>query len=160
MQAYEVSQKILSIGATYEVRQSGADQILNTVKGKVLSATPKLTMVDGKDGAEVAKIKGNFLKTKFQISDASGNTVGTLTFPLIALKKSFTLDLNGKQYKAQGGLTGRAFSCADSDGKTVFEISKELAFKDKFAVSVDDGIDKNAAFLAAVAVDQKFFEDK
>lgn len=159
MQSYEVSQKILSIGATYEVRASGNESILNTVKGKVLSATPKLTMVEGKDGGEVAKIKGNFLKTKFQISDANGQPVATLSFPLIALKKTFTLNLGGKQYKASGGLTGRAFNCTDESGNVVFQISKELAFKDKFAVTVDDGIPSHAAFLAAVAIDQKYFEE-
>jgi uncharacterized protein YxjI len=160
MQAYEVSQKILSIGATYEVRQPGNDGILNTIQGKVLSATPKLTMREGKEGGEVAKIQGNFFKTKFQISDSQGNSVGTLSFPFIALKKSFTLDIGGKQYKATGGLTGRAFTCTDSTGKTVFEVSKQLALKDKFAVHVSESVPRDTAFLAAVAIDQKFFQDK
>lgn len=160
MQQYEVSQKILSIGATYEVRASGNAELLNTVKGKVLSATPKLTMVEGKDGPEVAKIKGNFLKTKFQITDGKGQSIGSLSFPLIMLKKKFTLNVGGKEYQASGGLTGRAFTATNSAGDPVLQISKELAFKDKFAVTVGEEMPAHAAFLAAVAIDQKFFEEK
>ncbi len=159
MDSYEVSQKILSIGATYQVRAAGDSDVLYTVKGKVIAVTPKLTMVQGDKGDEVAVVTGNFFKTTFTIKGADGSTMGVLSFPLIMLKKSFTLSVGGQQYKASGGLLGRAFSCEDSSGTTVFEVKKELALKDKFAVNCSDALPREVAFLATVAIDQKFFED-
>ena len=160
MEAYEVSQKILSIGATYQVRAAGQSGVLFTVKGKALTATPKLTMVQGESGDDVALIKGNFFKTAFSITGADGTAMGILNFPLIMFKKTFTLSSSGQQFKAEGGLTGRAFTCSDSAGTPVFEVKKELALKDKFAVNCTDALPREVAFLAAVAIDQKFFEDK
>ena len=159
MEAYEVSQKILSIGATYQVRAAGSSEVLYTVKGKVIAVTPKLTMVEGEKGDEVAVVTGNFFKTTFTMKGTDGSPMGELSFPLIMFKKTFTLSAGGQQYKASGGLMGRAFSCEDSSGNTVFEVNKELALKDKFAVNCSDALPREVAFLAAVAIDQKFFED-
>ncbi len=159
MEDYEVSQKILAIGATYQVRAAGHQEVLYTVKGKVIAVTPKLTMVRGAKGDEVARVKGNFFKTAFTITGTDGSPMGVLNFPLVALKKTFTLEVGDQEFKAAGGLLGRAFSCEDRAGTTVFEVKKELALKDKFAVSCSDALPREVAFLAAVAIDQKYFED-
>jgi len=159
METYELTQKILSFGPSYQVRANGSDQVLWTIKGKLLTATPKLTMVEGTDDGDVAFMKGNFVKTKFDISVA-GQGLGALQFPLIALKKSFTLALGDKQFKADGGFLAGTFKCTNAQGEIVLQIAKQLSLKDKFQVSHEPSqIPREVALMAAVAIDQKFFED-
>src|SRR5262245_41014036 len=133
MQMYEVTQKILAIGPTYEIRAVGSDAVLYTVRGKLLTFTPKLTLVEGEKGAEIAKLTANFTKTKFTVE---GATPATLTFPLIALKQRMTLQIGGQEYAADGGFLAGAFRCADQAGNVVFEILKELSLRDKFRVQI------------------------
>jgi uncharacterized protein YxjI len=159
METYQVTQKVLSLGPTYQVRTPPSDEVKATVKGKLLTAAPKLSMVEGNEGNEIASMKANFLKTKFQIFGADKTEVGTLAFPLIALKKSFVLTLGEHEYKAEGGILGGHFKCTDARGEVILEIAKELALKDKFSVSVSRDIPREVALLAAVAIDQKFFEE-
>jgi uncharacterized protein YxjI len=160
METYQVTQKILSFGPTYQVRKPASSDVQATVKGKLLTATPKLSMVEGTEGSEIASMKANFLKTKFQIFGPDKKEVGSLAFPLIALKKSFVLTLGDKEYKAEGGILGGRFKCTDAEGHVILEIAKELALKDKFDVSVSNEIPAEVALLAAVAIDQKFFEEQ
>jgi uncharacterized protein YxjI len=85
--------------------------------------------------------------------------VATLTFPLIALKQSFTLIVDGQEYKASGGFLGGEFKCVDAQGQTVMVITKQLSLRDKFAVNTTGALPRDVALLAAVAVDQKLFQD-
>ena len=158
METYEVTQKILSFGPTYQVRRPGSDEVLVTVKGKLLSMTPQLNMVEGTEGREVASMKANFLKTKFVITGPNKEEVGTLAFPLVALKKSFVLTLGRREFKADGGILAGKFTANGASGP-VLEIAKELSLKDKFRVNVAEEIPREVALLAAVAIDQKFFEE-
>ncbi len=59
MESLEVVQKGLSLCPTYQVSGEGNDIILTVQK---YLFTSKWTMVKGKQGAEVAFMKGNFLK--------------------------------------------------------------------------------------------------
>ncbi len=157
MKSLEVTQKVLAIGPTYQVRVPGNDQVLWTVKGKLLSATPKLIMTQG--DTEVAVMKANFLKTKFEIS-VGGKVVANLAFPLIAFKKSFTLETNGKTIKAEGGILGRGFEAKSASGQTALAIKKNMSLKDSFQVDLDNAeLPDEIAVMAAVAIDQKFFEE-
>jgi len=159
MQSYEITQKMLSIGPSYQVRSPLADDVLMTVKGKVLTATPKLTMVQGAEGNTVASMNGNFFKTRFQIFGSDKQELGSLEFPMIQLKKTFTIKVGEKQYRADGGLLGRGFKVTGPEGETVLEIQKELALRDKFSVVAGDAIPAEVALLAAIAIDQKYFEE-
>src|SRR5262249_36192973 len=126
MQTYEVTQKILSFGPTYEVRAPNSPEVLATVKGKIISVSPKLTMIQGSQGPEIASMKANFAKTKFTMTSADGSESAVLTFPLIALKKSFVLTVGGQDYKADGGFMATGFKCNDPSGQLVLEITKQL----------------------------------
>lgn len=159
MNHYEVTQKILSLGPTYEIRDISAPDVLATVRGKLLTMSPKLTMVAGDAGAPMAELTANFLKTKFVMKDAGGAEIATLTFPLIALKQSFTLNVGGQEYKASGGFLGGEFKCVDAQGQTVMVIAKQLSLRDKFAVMTTEALPREVALLAAVAIDQKLFQD-
>ena len=156
MKAYELTQKILSIGPSYEVREVGNDTVLYTIRGKVLTLTPKLNMVEGKEGAEVAKLTANFTKTKFQIEGAHK---ATLSFPLLALKQKMALSVDGKEYTADGGFLAGAFRCVDESKNCVFEILKELSLRDKFRVQIHTDLPPVVILLAAVAIDQRYFQD-
>lgn len=159
MQTFEVTQKILSFGPTYEVRTAGEDPPLATVRGKIVTLSPKLTMVEGAEGLPLAELTANFMKTKFVMKGPGGAEIATLTFPLIALKKSFTLTVGGAEYKAEGGIFGGEFKCVDAQGNAVMVIAKQLSLRDKFAVSTNGVLPRDVALLAAVAIDQKLFQD-
>ena len=163
MQKYELTQKILSWGPSYEVKDAmaaaGADDVMVTIKGKLLSATTQLTMVQGTDGAPAASMKGNFMKTKFECFGAGNESLGVLAFPMLALKKGFTITTSGHQYKADGGFLGGEFKCTDPAGNVVLTIEKQLSLRDKFAITTTGELPRELALLAAVAIDQRFFQD-
>ena len=157
METYEVVQKILSLGPQYEVRASDRPEVLMTIQGKVLSTSPKLTMKEGE--REIATMQGNFMKTKFECFDADKQPLGTLAFPLIALKRGFTLTVGDAKLEADGGFLGGEIECTNDKGETVIKITKQLALRDKFAVQTTGAVPRDVALLAAVAIDQKFFQD-
>jgi VCBS repeat-containing protein len=68
--------------------------------------------------------------------------------------------VDGKTFEAKGSLTAWKFECKDDDQQIVLTISKEFSFKDKFTVNVNDNIPHEVAILAAVAVDQRFFQSQ
>jgi uncharacterized protein YxjI len=161
MKTYTLFQKILAIGDTYEVRQGEAKDAVFTIKGKVLTFSPSLTLMRGdKDGEKTHQMKGNFIKTKFAITTTSGGEVGAITFPFFVWKPTFTLTMKGNSYTATGTLFAWNFTCTDSAGKTIFTIQKEFAFRDKFTVSIDESLEQEVALLAAVAIDQRYFQKK
>lgn len=165
MQTFELTQKILSVGATYEVRDaaglsdSSNEVPMLTIRGKVLSATPSLTIVEGTDGPVIGAMKGNFTRTKFECKSADDTVIGSLTFPMLALKKTFTLHANDQEYKADGGYLAGEFVCKDGAGEVVLKITKQLALRDKFRIEAAPRIPTSLALLAAVAVDQRFFQE-
>lgn len=160
MKTYTITQKILSIGATYQVKAAESEDIIHTIKGKILTFTPKLEMRQGKEGEITKILKGNLFKTKFSIENPQGFEEAVIQFPFIALFKKFTLTVNAKVYNAKGSLAAWNFTCSDESGRNMFTISKEFAFRDKFTVTIDESIDREIVILVAVAVDQKFFTQK
>jgi uncharacterized protein YxjI len=160
METFEVTQKLLSFGPQYEVTSQGSSAVLATVKGKILTASPKLTMFEGSSETEIAFMSANFMKTKFECFDAKKQATGVLAFPMFAFKKGFALTVGGVEYKADGGFFGGEFKCSDPQGNVVFVIAKQLALRDKFAVTTTGVVPRDVALLAAIAIDQKFFTDE
>ena len=159
MERFEVTQKLLTMGPVYEVHAQGRSETIATIRGKVLSATPKLTMVEGKEGADIAYLSGNFMKTKYEVAGKDRRALATLAFPMLTLKRRFALSVGDKQYKADGGFLGGDFRCTNDAGDAVLVIAKKLALKDSFAVQVAATIPRDVALLCAVAIDQRFFGD-
>jgi uncharacterized protein YxjI len=168
MQTYELTQKLLSLGPAYEVRPlegpmgvpDAAAQPALTIRGKLLSASPTLSMNQGADGPLVGSMKGNFTRTKFECKTPDDRLVGSISFPMIALKKSFTLTSGDKEYKADGGYLAGEFVCKDeATGEVVMKITKELSLRDKFRIQAAESIPGELALLAAVAIDQRFFQE-
>jgi uncharacterized protein YxjI len=157
MQSFEIVHKVLSLVETFLVRSPGSDNVVMTIKGKVIALLPKVTMVQGTEGVEIAKMRGNYFKTKFTMTMPDGKVIGVLKFPLIAFKKSFSLSVGDVVFTAKGGVFGVNFSCVDANGKEAFTVRKEAGFRDRFAVDVNDGIAKEVAIFAAIAIDQKYF---
>lgn len=159
MEKFEVTQRLLTMGPVYEVRAGGGGDVLATIRGKVLAATPKLTMVEGREGAEIAYLSGNFMKTKYECAGKDRRATATLAFPMLALKRRFVLSVGDKQYKADGGFLGGDFRCTNDAGEPVLVIAKKIALKDSFAVSTAGAVPRDVALLCAVAIDQRFFGD-
>ncbi|MBN2351669.1 MAG: hypothetical protein JXD23_03795 [Spirochaetales bacterium] len=159
MKTYIVTQKILALSATYLVRETKDGPVLFTVKGKIFTFSPYLEMMKGADGEKTHVLKGNFFKTKFFISTPDGGAVGDIQFPFFAFVKSFVMNLGGRQYKAKGGLFAWSFAAVDASGKETFTIHKEFAFRDKFTVSLEERLPMEPVVLAAIAIDQRFFQN-
>jgi uncharacterized protein YxjI len=158
MKTYIITQKILALTATYEVRESKDGPVLFTVRGRFFTFTPFLEMQKGKDGEKTHILKGNIWKTKFIVSSMQGSPVGDIQFPFFAIRKSFVMNVGGAQYKAQGTLFAWNFTAKDDAGKDIFSIQKEFAFRDKFTVSLDEKLPTEPVLLSAIAIDQRFFQ--
>lgn len=160
MKSFTVTQKILSLGATYLVAAEGASSPAYVVKGKILTLSPKLDMRRSEQGDVVKRLKGNLLGNKFSILDQSGSEDALIKYPLFSFFAKFTLTVGAETFTAKGGIMARKFSCVDASGNVKFSISKEWAFRDRFAVSVDESFPEETAILAAVSIDQRFFQNK
>ncbi len=158
METFDVTQVVMTVGSTYQVRVLGQEPVVMTVKGSLMSPTPKFQLVTAEDGPELATLTGNFIKTKFQMRGAGKEELGNLSFPAIAFKKTLVLTVGGRGFTADGGLMGGTFRCVDNDGKVGIEIVKKETFRDRFSVQIDDGISKEVGILAAVAIHSRFFE--
>jgi uncharacterized protein YxjI len=158
MDIFEVSQVVMTIGSTYQVRIPPSEDVVMTVKGSLMSSTPKFSLVQGADGAELGSLTGNFIKTKFQIMDAEKKNIGNLLFPAIAFKKTLVLTVNGRGYTADGGLMGGVFACVDNEDQVALEISNKSRFVDRFVIDIKGAIPKEVGLLAAVAIHSRFFE--
>jgi hypothetical protein len=154
---YEVSQVVMTVGSTYQVRVPPSHDVIMTIKGSLMSPTPKFSMVKGADGAEVASLTGNFIKTKFQMFGAEKQELGALSFPAIAFKKTLVLTVGGRGYTADGGIMGGTFRCIDNEGVVALEITNQTSFTDRFTV-VLKGLPRDVGLLAAVAIHSRFFE--
>jgi uncharacterized protein YxjI len=160
MQTFELTQKLLSVGTTYEVRpgETPDAQPVVTIRGKLFSATPSLALTQGTDGPVIGSMKGNFTRTKFECTEGD-KLVGSLSFPMLALRKSFTLRADDKEYQADGGYLAGEFVCKDDKGEVVMKITKQLSLRDRFRIETSETIPAPLALLAAVAIDQRFFQE-
>jgi hypothetical protein len=158
MAQFDVTQVVMTVGSTYGVRTPGATPVVMTVKGTLMSPTPKFQLVEGDAGTELATLTGNFIKTKFRIHGVGGAELGNLLFPAIAFKKTFVLTVGGRGFTADGGLMGGTFRCVDNDGRVGVEIVKTETFRDRFTVTVDESLPKEVGILTAVALHSRFFE--
>jgi uncharacterized protein YxjI len=158
METFEVTQVVMTVGSTYEVRPSGGADVAMTVKGSLMSPTPRFQLVSGLEGPELGTLTGNFIKTKFQVRGARGEELGNLLFPAVAFKKTLVLTVGGRGFTADGGLMGGVFRCVDNDGRVGIEITKTETFRDRFAVKVYDGLPREVGVLASVAIHSRFFE--
>ncbi len=154
---YQVTQALLTVGTVYHVRRPREEDVLYTVRGVLMSPTPKFRLVEGDDGKEVGSLTGNFIKTRYEIHDAS-NVVGALVFPAVAFKKTLTLTVGDQVYEADGGVFRGIFQCKNADGDVMLEIAKELSIRDTFSVKTNEAIPYQVGLLSAVAIHSRFYE--
>ncbi len=157
MEAYEVTQALMSVGSVYHVRRPRTDDVLYTIKGELMSTTPKFHLVKGDEGTSAADLSANFIKTKYEIQ-IGGKTVASIVFPAVAFKKTLTLTVDGKAYEADGGVFKGVFQCKGDDGNVVLEIAKELSIRDTFLVKTNGQLPLEVGLLSAVAIHARFYE--
>jgi uncharacterized protein YxjI len=157
MEAYEVTQALLSVGTVYHVRRPRQEELLYTVKGVLMSPTPKFHLVEGEGGKELGQLQANFIKTKYEIQ-ADGKILATLIFPAVAFKKTLTLSVGDAEYEADGGVFKGVFQCKGKDGSVALEIAKELSIRDTFAVKTAEALPFQVGLLSAVAIHSRFYE--
>jgi uncharacterized protein YxjI len=157
METYEVTQALLSVGTVYHVRKPRTEEALYTVRGELMSTTPKFHLVEGSEGKAVADLTANFIKTKYEIR-SDGNVLGALVFPAVAFKKTLTLTVDDVEYLADGGVFKGVFQCKKADGTVVLEIAKELSIRDTFLVKTNDALPLAVGLLSAVAIHSRFYE--
>jgi uncharacterized protein YxjI len=157
MESYEVTQVLLTVGTVYQVRKPRTEEAIFTVRGELMSTTPKFHLVEGDQGKLRADLTANFIKTKYEIR-AEGQVLGNLVFPAVAFKKTLTLTVGADEYLADGGVFKGVFQCKKADGSVVLEIKKELSFRDTFLVSTTDALPLEVGLLSAVAIHSRFYE--
>lgn len=157
MVSYELTQALMSVGTVYHARKPREEAVLYTVRGVLMSATPKFRLVQGDDGKELGTLTGNFIKTKYEIADETKN-VAALTFPAVAFKKTLTLAIGDESYDADGGVFRGIFQCRAQNGDVVLEIAKQLSIRDTFSVKSVESIPFQVGLLAAVAIHSRFYE--
>lgn len=157
MEAYEITQVLLTVGSVYQVRRPRTDEVLFTVRGELVAATPKFHLVEGDSGRARADLLANFIKTKYEIR--SGDAVlASVVFPAVAFKKTFTMTVGRDVYDADGGVFKGVFQCKQPDGSVALEITKALSFRDTFLVKTSGALPLEVALLAAVAIHSRFYE--
>lgn len=157
MDAYEVTQALMMVGTTYHVRRPRQDAVLYTVRGALMSPTPRFHLVEGDAGREVAVLQANFVKTKYEVL-VEDRVVASVVFPAVAFKKTLTLTVGGAEYTADGGVFKGAFQCRAGDGPVVLEITKEVSLRDTFLVTPGEGLPLEVGLLGAVAIHSRFYE--
>ena len=102
----EVTQRLVTVSAQYDVSVEGEQPSpLFTVRGEFMTTTPTLQLFD-KEGKQLATLKGNVLKTKFQIRSDKGDDLASLNFSAISFRKTFTMTVGTKGYHANAGVVG------------------------------------------------------
>ncbi len=157
MESYEVTQALMSVGTVYHVRKPRTDKALYTVRGELMSTSPKFHLVEGEEGKEVGTLSANFIKTKYDIH-GDGKLLGSLVFPAVAFKKTLTLTVGDKDYQADGGVFKGVFQCKGPGGTVALEIAKELSLRDTFLVKTTDELPLQVGLLSAVAIHSRFYE--
>jgi uncharacterized protein YxjI len=157
MESYEVTQVLLTVGTVYQVRRPRTEEAIFTVRGELMSTTPKFHLVEGDQGKLRADLTANFIKTRYEIT-ADGKVLGNLVFPAVAFKKTLTLTVGADEYLADGGVFKGVFQCKKTDGSVVLEIKKELSFRDTFLVNTTDALPLEVGLLSAVAIHSRFYE--
>jgi uncharacterized protein YxjI len=157
MVLYQVTQALLTVGTVYLVRKPREEDVLYTVRGVLMSATPKFRLVEGDEGTELGVLTGNFIKTKYEIHDPT-KMLASLVFPAVAFKKTLTLTVGEDVYDADGGVFRGVFQCKKPDGEVVLEITKELSIRDTFSVKANEALPFQVGLLSAVAIHSRFYE--
>lgn len=157
METYEVTQVLVSVGSVYHVRKPRTEETLFTIRGELMSTTPRFHLVEGDSGKLRADLTANFIKTKYEIS-ADGKVLGSLVFPAVAFKKTLSLTVGDDAYVADGGVFKGIFQCKKADGSVVLEIAKELSIRDTFLVKTNEVLPLEVALLSAVAIHSRFYE--
>ena len=157
METYEVTQALLSVGTVYHVRRPRTEALLYTIRGELMSTTPKFHLVEGDAGKALADLTANFIKTKYEIR-ADGKVLGSLVFPAVAFKKTLTLTVGDLTYVADGGVFKGIFQCKKPDGSIALEIVKEMSIRDTFLVKTDESLPLEVGLLTAVAIHSRFYE--
>jgi len=157
METFEVTQALMSVGTVYHVRKPRTDKALFTVRGELMSTSPKFHLVEGDEGKELANLTANFIKTKYDIH-TNGKLIGSLVFPAVAFKKTLSLKVGDQEYEADGGVFKGVFQCKKADGSVVLEIAKELSIRDTFLVKATEALPLEVGLLSAVAIHSRFYE--
>lgn len=159
----EVTQRLVTVSAQYDVIVEG-EQLspFLKVRGEFMTTTPTLQLFD-RDEKLVATLKGNVLKTKFQIRSDKNEELASLNFSAIAFRKTFTMTVGTKGYHANAGVVGVVkdiFECKDNAGNIALVVSKEPGIRDRFKIDLREERDVpvEIAVLAAVALHSRFYE--
>ncbi|MFI5297044.1 MAG: hypothetical protein ACHREM_03020 [Polyangiales bacterium] len=165
----EITQKLLSVADVYEVRRAGSPELLMTVRGKVMTFSPNLTMIRGADGPELGALVGNALNSSFVLRVTGRDETSTLTFPTVSLKGRLTLQTGGREITGDGGVSDERFVCKAPGGAVVLEVAMlpvgawgagaPLGHAAKFSVRTPEpeALSPELATLVAVAIHQKYF---
>ncbi|MHA2357985.1 MAG: LURP-one-related/scramblase family protein [Candidatus Heimdallarchaeaceae archaeon] len=158
---FRVRQKIFAfrLAATYDIFDEATQQKVFIAKKKFLAILPTI-VVENLNGQEVAKVKSNFWKTKWKITQ-NGKLVGMVKFPFIRVCGiKFSVEMAGNVYHASD-LLGWKFSAVDMQGRMGFYLDKRiLTIRDTYKVDVYPPLEPVFGLAAALAVDVRFYQGR
>lgn len=163
MSTIEITQKLMSMSAEYEVRKDKAEAPQMFVKGELMTTSPLLRLRDSKTKDLIAVLSGNVLKTRFQIRSPKDEELALVNFSAVAFRKTFTMSVAGKGFHASAGVVNvvkDVYECKDNDGKVALTIQKEPGVRDRFILETKDeaAVPPDIAVLVAIAVHSRFYE--
>ena len=158
MRAFEVTQALMSVETVYHVRIPREETVVYTVRGVLMSATPKFHLLEGEAGAELGALSGNFLKTRYEINAVGATSpLANIVFPAVAFKKTLTLTMGGEVFDVDGGVFRGVFQAKRGDD-LLLEITKVLSIRDTFAIRSSEELPFQVGLLSAVAIHSRFYE--
>ncbi|CAN5151028.1 hypothetical protein BH09MYX1_BH09MYX1_42620 [soil metagenome] len=163
MATIEITQRLMSMSAEYDVRKDKSETPTQFVKGELITTSPMLRLRDTKSKDLIATLKGNVLKTRFQIRSPKDDELALVNFSAVAFRKTFTMSVNGKGFHASAGVVGVVkdiYECKDNDGKIALMITKEPGVRDRFVIETkdEDAVPQDIAVLVAISVHCRFYE--
>ncbi len=163
MATLEITQRLMSVSAEYDVREAGSKVSIQRVKGELMTTSPLLRLRDAISKDLVLTLSGNVLKTRFQIRSPKDDELALINFSAVAFHKSFTMSVHGTGFHASADVVGiikDIYDCRDNDGKVALRIQKEPGVRDRFLLETKDerAISQDVAVLVAIAVHCRFYE--
>lgn len=156
---FKVEQKMLSIGATYKIKDMHDNELL-IAKRKIFSLLPKFT-VERPDGTVSGTVKANFWRTKWTLFDEMDTFLATIEFPFIKLfGKSFKVHTPEGTYVSGTSFFTKKFELYAPGGEYAFTVDKQLLkIRDTFNIHSFGRLSAFITCISAIIIDEKFHQN-
>ncbi len=158
---FAMKQKMLAFGDDYIVKNDEGDDVYY-IDGKVFTIRDSLDIQD-MEGNTVATIRKRLLALRRTYDiDIGGRVTTVYKHMLTFFRCSYTVDVPGPDdLQAQGNFFEYEYTFTNDAGDKVGEVSKRwLTIRDTYTIDVADGVDPVMIIASAVVIDQCCHEER